>query len=521
MNFFSLLFHSYAALVFSGKNKSGVLVLFATFYDPLVGLFGLLGNVIANVTATILHIDKNYVNAGVFGLNGILVGIGVSLYAGFSFEAFALLVLASLLSVFVSLILLNEITLKFHLPIMSFPFVLTMWLVLLALRKFSSDVPHSIISPFSLFENLDSFFVSILPANVTNLFRAFGSLLYMPSVFTGLLIVSAIVLTSRISLAFGIVGAIVGVIVLNSVGEVSDTHPFGLNEILVAIALGGFFLAPNISGILYSIFGIAICVLVNNGMEIFLKPFGLHTLVFPFNFVTLLLLYPLQGKILYAHRAGLITIPLAHLSTPEAHVKWYQEKYGRKGKIQYLLPFYGAWYVSQGPNGKYTHKGTQANAYDFVVLDAEGKQFSGLGIKLEEYYCYNLPVLSPADGKILSVENSVADNSPGVTNEKNNWGNYVIIEHAEGEYTEISHFKCGSILVNVGDVVTQGQQLGACGNSGYSPLPHIHIQRQKGSFVASESLPLKFSNFENSLDGKKQIIEKGILTEGLLVKNCE
>jgi urea transporter len=520
INFFSILLHSYAALVFSDKNKSGVLVLLATFYDPLVGFFGLLGNVLANITATILHVDKNYVNAGIFGVNGILVGLGVGLYAGCSFESFALLVLTSLLSVGVSLVLLDAITRKHQLPIMSFPFVVSFWLMLLALQKFSSAVPHSVITPIPFLENIDLFFAH-RTSHIANLFRAFGSLIFMPSVFTGLCIVAAILSSSRISFVFGILGAIVGVLVSNAVGEISSTHPFGLNEILVAIALGGFFLAPNLSGIIYTIFGVAVCVLINNGMEIFLKPFELHSLVFPFNLTALFLLYPLQSKILYAHTAGLIPIPFAHLSTPEAHWKWYQEKYGRKGKINYSLPFYGAWYVSQGPNGKYTHKGTQANAYDFVVVDAEGKQFSGLGIKLEEYYCYNLPVLSPADGKVLAVENSVADNSPGVRNEKNNWGNYVIIEHAEGEYTEISHFKCGSIIVNVGDGVTCGQQLGLCGNSGYSPLPHIHIQRQKGSFVASESLPLKFSNYEIALEGKKQIIVKGMLAEGLLVKNCE
>ena len=521
MNFLSLLLHSYATIVFSGKKQSGALVFLATFYNPLAGLFGLLGNIIVNAFASLLHVDKNYVNAGIFGLNGILVGVGVSLYAGFSFESLALLVLASLLSVFVSLILLNEITLKFNLPIMSFPFVLTMWLILLAIQKFTSEVPHSTISPFPLFANFDSVFVSILPNSIANLFRAFGSLLYMPSMFTGVLIIGAIVFTSRISLAFGIIGAIVGVLILNSVGEVSASHPLGLNEILIAIALGGFFLVPNIAGILYALFGIAMCVIINNGTEIFLKQFGLQTLVFPFNFVTVLLLYPLQSKILYAHRAGLIPISLEYLATPEAHWKWYQKKYGMRGKIEYTLPFFGAWFVSQGPHGKYTHKGTQANAYDFVVIDNEGKQFSGLGIKAEEYYCFGLPVLCPADGKILALENSIPDNSPGVKNEKNNWGNYVIIEHAEGEYTEISHFKMSSIIVNVGEYVTRGQQLGLCGNSGYSPIPHIHIQRQKGSFLASESLPMKFSHYEISSNGKPQVIEKGMLQEGLVVKTTE
>jgi urea transporter len=520
MNFLSLLLHSYAALVFSTKNKSGALVFLATLYDPLVGLFGLLGNIIVNGTATLLHVDKNYIHAGVFGVNGILIGLGIGLYTGISISSFALLLLASLLSVLVALIFINEITLKFHLPIMSFPFVVSFWVLLLALEKFSSAIPHSVVAPIPFLQKIDSLF-SLHSPHIANLFRAFGSLIFMPSLFTGVCIVAAIFIASRISLAFGILGAITGLIVINTVGEVSAVQPFGLNEILVAIAIGGFFLAPNLSGIIYTVFGVAVCVLVSNGMEIFLKPFGLQPLVFPFNITVLFLLYPLQSKILYAHRAGLIMIPLAHLSSPENHLQWYQEKYGKKNTIDYSLPFFGAWYVSQGPHGKYTHKGTQAHAYDFVVIDNEGKQFSGLGIRLEEYYCFGLPILSPAEGKIISVENSIPDNPPGVVNEKNNWGNHIIIEHAEGEYTEISHFKCGTIIVNAGDTVKSGQQLGLCGNSGYSPTPHIHIQRQKGSFVASESVPMKFSHYENILDGRKQTIEKGMLPEGAVVRSYE
>jgi hypothetical protein len=49
-----------------------------------------------------------------------------------------------------------------------------------------------------------------------------------------------------------------------------------------------------------------------------------------------------------------------------------------------------------------------------------------------------------------------------------------------------------SVVVDVGDYVYNGQIIAKCGNSGYSPEPHIHIQVQKYGVLGSETLPFKF-----------------------------
>lgn len=61
-------------------------------------------------------------------------------------------------------------------------------------------------------------------------------------------------------------------------------------------------------------------------------------------------------------------------------------------------------------------------------------------------------------------------------NESQPAGNYVILEHSNKEYSLLAHFKQHSIMVNEGDIVKQGQNIGLCGNSGNSSEPHIHFQ---------------------------------------------
>lgn len=524
LEFFRTALRGYGTILFAKTWTPTLLFFAATFYDPFIGLMGVIGNITANSVAHLLHTDKNYIRAGVFGFNGILVGIGIGLYLPHSPATFLLIVLSASLSALISVGLLSILTQQRNLPILSTPFVLTTWATLLAARVLQNGDISEQTTPPPLLSNLERAMNDALPEYITALITAFGSTLFQPNTLSGLLVLIGILISSRISFAYGILGAMVGLVVFNTIGgDVVSSFPmsFTLNSILIAIALGGFFIVPNLSGALYTLFGVTLGVVIINAVLMMLKPFGLPALVAPFNLVTLLLLYPLRTNVLYPARIGLLPVPLDAIDTPEKNRAWYLTHYGIRGKVSYRLPFYGTWYVSQGEHGEHTHKGTQSFAYDFIVIDGQRKSYKGLGLALADYYCFGLPILAPAAGKVVAVVNHIADNQPGTVNETDNWGNYVILEHAPGEYTEISHFKQYSIVVKVGDVVTQGQLLGLCGNSGYSPEPHVHIQRQKGPFPTAETLPLRFSDLVIVYDGIKTTAKKTALRQGILVSNAE
>ena len=61
-------------------------------------------------------------------------------------------------------------------------------------------------------------------------------------------------------------------------------------------------------------------------------------------------------------------------------------------------------------------------------------------------------------------------------------GNYVMINHGGGVYTVYMHMN--SIGVSAGQSVSQGQQIGTVGSTGYSTGPHLHFGiRSNGTYV--------------------------------------
>lgn len=74
-------------------------------------------------------------------------------------------------------------------------------------------------------------------------------------------------------------------------------------------------------------------------------------------------------------------------------------------------------------------------------------------------------------------------------------GNHVIIDHGNGEFSMIGHLMAGSLAVRVGERVTQGQRIGALGNSGDSFAPHVHHQLQDGpAWQPASGLPCRYTN---------------------------
>ncbi|MDP2954329.1 MAG: M23 family metallopeptidase [Chloroflexota bacterium] len=184
------------------------------------------------------------------------------------------------------------------------------------------------------------------------------------------------------------------------------------------------------------------------------------------------------------------------------------------------LPFAGVAYVSQGWNGREpTHYGKWRYALDFIILDREGRSRRGDGSRVEDYYIWGAQVLAPAAGKVVAVEEDVADNPPNQPNDKERWGNYVVLDHGNGEFSEMSHFQWASIVVEVGQTVERGQVLGLVGNSGYAYEPHIHFQLQDSPLIAATTLPARFARFYELLRGRVYLRTDRVPFDGNYVTN--
>ena len=115
------------------------------------------------------------------------------------------------------------------------------------------------------------------------------------------------------------------------------------------------------------------------------------------------------------------------------------------------------------------------------------------------------------------------DNSIGAINAAKNWGNCVIIAHAENYFSCLAHLQNGSISVRPGEVVARGTEIGRCGNSGRSPYPHLHFQMQMSPAPGAPGMQFSFSNFILFRNGHEHFVSKGdvILGDELLhVEPC-
>jgi hypothetical protein len=173
------------------------------------------------------------------------------------------------------------------------------------------------------------------------------------------------------------------------------------------------------------------------------------------------------------------------------------------------LPFQEEWFVFWGgrsiQENYHAAYPDQRFAYDFVIVKNETTH-AGDGTKNEEYYCFGKDILAPASGNVVEAVDGVADNSPGTMNAQEPLGNYVILDHGNGEYSFFAHLKHGSVALKQGDTVEAGQLLGLCGNSGHSSEPHLHYHLQTTAiFQQGEGLPAQFQSY--AADG--ETVERG------------
>lgn len=81
------------------------------------------------------------------------------------------------------------------------------------------------------------------------------------------------------------------------------------------------------------------------------------------------------------------------------------------------------------------------------------------------------PVVAAADGIIVQVVSGCRE---GAKSCGGRYGNHITIEHSNGTRTRYAHLSKTSI--NVGQTVSQGELIGAIGNTGSSTGPHLHFE---------------------------------------------
>jgi urea transporter/murein DD-endopeptidase MepM/ murein hydrolase activator NlpD len=461
-----------------------------SFLNPNLGAAGLVSILTSFVFARFVGYEKEFLKSGYYTYNALLVGFSIGQIFTLSPLSLVYLCIAAVIT-FMANIAISDIFSKYlSLPILSLPFVIVTSLIYLSASKFSNLYVNDLYSAGHI-----EFLSNTFPYWINGLLKSLGAIVFMPDPIIGLIILFLLVIQSRVLFTLAITGYYFGTFLQGSfigsyINVFYDLNAF--NYPLIAMALGGIFNIPSIKSYAFAFTGVAMSTVLIKSIDIIWAEYGIPVFTLPFLLVTLGFNYVLN-LLQYKFKT------VVYKNTPEETAEYYYTQQFRYSQsIPMYLPFKDKWSVYQGFDGEWTHQGIWKYAYDFVKRNDKGLTYENEGKLLEDYYCYRKPVTSPCRGIVAYAVDYFQDNPIGVVDTINNWGNYVIIADHRGYYVGVCHLAQGSLLVKAGDWVDTFQQIGLCGNSGYSPQPHIHMQYQASTYLNSVTIPFSFTGLESN-----------------------
>ncbi len=507
------LINSYAQIFFSQDKWFAIVLLVLSMLDLRLGLGGLTAVLLTNLIAHLLGFAKEKIESGFYGFNAIFIGISL-VYKFHLNSSFLVLFFFSVLLGFMLTILFETLFAKYKVPILTLPFVLTLFVVDLSFHTFTNV---QAIVPFERFTivlaeqmkvpwyNAVHFFDNIqLPPLLYYYLKTIASIFFSNSLLVGALVVIALLFHSRIKSTVAFLGFVFAFVTSKMMGvdiQHLTQNLAGVNYIFWGMALGSFFIIPNIYSYLLAVGLTPVLFLIYTGTETLISGIGLSSYTLSFSILAILILLILRQRSL----SRFFVFPYIQYYNPEKTVYKnvnYMQRFGQGTLFKFQLPFLDKWTVSQGYDGGITHLGAWGKALDFVIQDEDGKSCFGKCSQKEDFYSYNKPVLAPAEGYVYMISNITEDNEINDVDTQKNWGNTIIINHLNGLFTQLSHLKKDSFKVRIGDFVTKGTIVAACGNSGRSPQPHIHFQVQLSPEIGAATYPYSLGYFfEQSENG--------------------
>jgi murein DD-endopeptidase MepM/ murein hydrolase activator NlpD len=140
----------------------------------------------------------------------------------------------------------------------------------------------------------------------------------------------------------------------------------------------------------------------------------------------------------------------------------------------YLLPYARgqSYRVLQGFGSGFSHRGIEQYAVDFK-MDV------------------GTPVHAARSGIVARVEER--HNKGCWEDGCGRYANFIVVLHDDGTTGEYYHLEQHGALVDVGDHVVAGQEIGRSGNTGHTTMPHLHFAVYRATNRATtQSIPITF-----------------------------
>jgi len=289
-------------VMFQNNPLSGALFLIAIAWGsyaagvPQVAIAGVVAVIVATLTAQWLRVDDESLNAGLYGFNAILVGLALATFLAPGPLLWVYVILGAAVSVVVMLATTNVV--KPWGGALTFPFVLTTWLLLLATYGFSglagTALPSGkVVTAFQPYQASPLQLIDLVQGVIQSISQVF----LKGSGIAALLLLAGLAVNSLAAAAFALAGATLAVLTAHLFGAESDLITGGLlgfSPVLTAIALGTVFYQPSWRVAVYTAVATVFTVITQVALNVALTPFAIPALTMPFVLVTWLFLLPRQ-----------------------------------------------------------------------------------------------------------------------------------------------------------------------------------------------------------------------------------
>lgn len=336
-----------------------------------------------------------------------------------------------------------------------------------------------------------------MPTNAIGWLRAFfsslGSLLFAPTVTVGAMVAFGLLLWSRTIFLCGIAGWLAGAFAALGFQNLGVSYywlPASYNFFIAGMGVGAVFFLPGRMSL-------AMGALGGYGAAIFAVVLQHVSPGWAFLPVSsaLTIWVALSAFAIADERSPFGRNRSQEFPPEEAWWRdaYWAERFGRHEPLL-VIPLDGAVEVAQGFNGRLSHVGRWRYALDFQrPSTSDRKDGSAPSI-------WEAPITAPAGGIVERTRNDVVDNPPGVVNYADNWGNYVLIRLDGGGWALLAHLRQQTVAVRTGMRVDIGTYLGMVGNSGRSPVPHLHLQVQASAELGSQTIPFRLANYQSRVE---------------------
>ena len=325
--------------------------------------------------------------------------------------------------------------------------------------------------------------------------EAIGMLMFAPTVAGGVIVACATLLWSRVALVTGVIGWVAGAIVAVNIQDLGVPYywlPASHNFFVAGMAIGAFMILPAHSSLLLAGLAGAVASLFGIALQQLLPMFAYLPLASALTIWT-----GLGALALAVDRRGFWRNRWPRVSPEEA---WWRDtlwsqRFGR-GEPLFVVPVAGPLQIAQGFSGTLSHARRFRHALDFLRVPPQDVAVDDGNLAIANSI-WNAAVTAPAAGTVEQVQDGIPDNSLGVSNFAETWGNCVSIRLDQGGWALLAHFRQWSIAVKPGMRVEIGTYLGAVGNSGRSPVPHLHLQAQAGPEPGARTIPFRLANYRS------------------------